>query len=159
MGADFKRPDVRVLLGSPGVTYGIRDFLLLMASTQLANVNNELLIALLSTIRSLLLSVRRLSSEPARSIHDARLTLIVVSVVWVTLTQRIACDRLECAFSLIKSASFRALIVILTYFGSRCRTVNVGLIVDLLEFFQSRTWLFFQAYHHRLPVVVPNRQP
>lgn len=79
--------------------YGIRLCFLFIASTHCASTKRDLLIAEDSTRRSLLFSVRRLSSEPARSIHDARLTWIVVSVVWVIFTQRTACDREEWALS------------------------------------------------------------
>lgn len=61
--------------------YGIRGALELIASTQFAKVKSELLIALLSFSRSVPFSVRRLSSDPARSMQLARLTSMVVSVV------------------------------------------------------------------------------
>lgn len=87
----------------------------------------------LSTNRSLLLSVRLLSSDPARSIQDARLTRMVSSVVCVILTQRMACDRDECAFSCNKSAGPFSLTQWQTYLGCRRRSVDVGLIIQLLE--------------------------
>ena len=62
----------------------------------------------LSTKRSLLLSVRRLSSDPARSMQDARLTRTASWVVWVILTQRTACDLEECALSCMRVSSVHA---------------------------------------------------
>jgi hypothetical protein len=48
-----------------------------------------------STILSLLLSVRRLSSEPARSIAEAQLIRVWSPVVCDNLTHNIACEREE----------------------------------------------------------------
>lgn len=52
-----------------------------------------------STSLSLPLSVLLLSSEPARSIADAELTIVVSPVVAAILTHKIACDLDECVFS------------------------------------------------------------
>lgn len=92
----WPKDKIRVIFDS---RYGIRFCFLFIASTHCASTKRDLLIAELSTRRSLLLSVRRLSSDPARSIHEARLTRTVVSVVCVILTQRMAWDREECALS------------------------------------------------------------
>ncbi len=48
-----------------------------------------------STNRSFPLSVLLLSSEPARSIADAVLTIVCSSVIWQILTHRMAWDRDE----------------------------------------------------------------
>ena len=70
-----------------------------MASTHWAKTKRDLFMLADSTSRSLLLSVRRLSSEPARSMADAVDMRTVVSVVWVSFTQRIAWEREEWALS------------------------------------------------------------
>lgn len=89
---------IRVILDS---RYGIRDCFRLIASTHCARTKRDLLMLADSTILSFMFSVRRLSSEPAKSIADAVLMRVCVSVVWVTLTQRMACERDEWAFSCV----------------------------------------------------------
>lgn len=61
-----------------------------MASMHWLKTNKLLLMLADSTIRSLPFSVRRLSSEPARSIADAVLTNVSSPVVCDTLTIKIA---------------------------------------------------------------------
>jgi|SRR5690242_2605187 len=128
-----------------------------MASTHCASTNSDLLMAELSTRRSLLLSVRRLSSEPARSIQDARLTRTVVSVVCVILTQSTACDREECALS-CNRVSYRLKVLgrMRSYFCCRSRTVHVRLIIQLFELLQRCTWLLGQSNNNSLAVIVAN---
>ena len=67
--------------------------------------NSDLLIAADSIRRSLLLSVRRLSSEPARSMAEAVLSNTMSPVVCVTLTRRMACERELWALSLVAAVT------------------------------------------------------
>src|ERR1700761_3945871 len=72
-----------------------------MASTHCASTKSDLLMLADSVILSLPLPVLRLSSEPARSMAHAVLTLVSEGVAMVTLTHRMACDRDECALSFV----------------------------------------------------------
>ena len=89
---------MRVILLS---RYGMRDFDCEMASTHCARTKSDLLIADDSTSLSLLFSVLLLSSEPAKSMALTVLARTWSPVVWLTLTQRTACDREECAFNFV----------------------------------------------------------
>lgn len=79
--------------------YGIRCCFFVIASTHCAKTKRLLLILADSTIRSLSFSVRRLSSEPARSIAEAVLMRVLSGEVTVTFTPRMACERDEWAFN------------------------------------------------------------
>lgn len=118
-----------------------------------------------STRRSLLLSVLRLSSEPAKSMADAVETSVVLSdrQVWVMRMVRMACEREECAFSysrvcqhfLLFSACFQKAC---SYLCSRGGAIDVRLVVLGLEFLQTRTRTLGQANDNGFSTVVPDGQ-
>ena len=133
----------------------MREQFVLMASTHFAKAKRLLLILADSTILSLPFSVLRLSSDPAKSIAEAVLTLASLSVEIVSLMPRIAWDLEEAAFSYQVSAKIVTIIVHLESHLSRTsRAVDVRLVVQTLKIFQTLTRSFRQSNYYSLSSII-----